>query len=321
MKSVTVLGGLGYIGSHLCKILLDQGYRVTTLDIELFGWNHFEHYEHENFVHIKGDARSSADLAVAIRGADCVINLAGLVGDPACSLNEDETWLHNVVSSNTIAEVCDYFGVERLIYASSCSVYGAAPSDVMLNEGSYLNPVSLYAKTKIKSEEIFLEKFSGITSIIRLATVFGFSKRMRFDLVVNAFTIRALKDLPIEVYGGTQYRPFVHCYDAARAFLALVEEKNVGHIDNEVFNICAENISIVDLARKVNSKVGADIVFVKTKEDDRNYKVSSDKAKWLLDFVPVYDLGRGIDEMSTNLRKHGFSDWESNDLYYNHKVC
>jgi len=321
MKTITVLGGLGYIGSHLCEILLNQGYKVINLDIELFGWKHCKLFEHENFIHIRGDARSSADLAVAIRDSDIVVNLAGLVGDPACSLNLDETWLHNVVSSNTIAEVCDYFNVERLIYASSCSVYGAAPSDITLNEGSYLNPVSLYAKTKIKSEEIFLEKFSGITSIIRLATVFGYSERMRFDLVVNGFTIRALKGLPIEVYGGNQFRPFIHCFDAARAFLALVEEKEVKHIDNEIFNICAENISIVNLARKVKEVVGGDIKFVDVKEDDRNYQVSSEKARWLLDYEPDHNLESGIKDMADNLKDKGYDDWEENDLYYNHKVC
>jgi len=321
MKTITVLGGLGYIGSHLCEILLNQGYKVVNLDIELFGWKHCKLFEHENFIHIRGDARSSADLAVAIRDSDIVVNLAGLVGDPACSLNLDETWLHNVVSSNTIAEVCDYFNVERLIYASSCSVYGAAPSDITLNEGSYLNPVSLYARTKIKSEEIFLEKFSGIASIIRLATVFGYSERMRFDLVVNGFTIRALKGLPIEVYGGNQFRPFIHCFDAARAFLALVEEKEVKHIDNEIFNICAENISIVNLARKVKEIVGGDIKFVNVKEDDRNYQVSSEKARWLLDYEPVYDLEIGIKDMVENLKDKVYDDWEKNDLYYNHKVC
>jgi len=319
MKIVTVLGGLGYIGSHLCKLLLDKDYEVRCLDVELFGWSHIDLYEHPNFFHVQGDVRNSADLSI-IRGSDYVVHLAGLVGDPACSLDLDETWLHNVVSSNTIAEVCEYFEVKRLIYASSCSVYGAAPSDIILNEGSYLNPVSLYAKTKIKSEEVFLNNFSGVTSIIRLATAFGFSKRMRFDLVVNAFTIRVLMGEPIQVHGGTQYRPFVHCYDAARAFLALIEKKEEEHINNEIFNICAENISIIDLAKKIQYLLGGEIELVDVKEDDRNYKVSSSKAKWLLSYDPIYDLATGIEQMVTHIKKHGFSDWKSNDLYYNHKV-
>lgn len=321
MKKITVLGGLGYIGSHLCRLLVDKEYDVTVLDIGLFGKERLlDLQELPNFNVIIGDARNSKDLADAIRGANAVINLAGLVGDPACSIDEEETWLHNTASSSTIAEVCEHYDVERLLYASSCSVYGAAPSDVMLNEGSYLNPISLYAKTKIDSEKIFLNNFSGISSIIRLATVFGYSEKMRFDLVANIFTIKALKEKKIQVFGGTQYRPFIHCYDAARAFLKMIEVDGE-KINGERFNICSENISIRNLAYKVQEIIPCEIEYVEVKEDDRNYRVSAKKAKWLINYEPFYNISSGIMDMTEKIKENGFDDWDTNDLYYNHKIC
>lgn len=322
MKTVAVLGGLGYIGSYLIDLLV-RHYNVVILDAEIFGKDHLKKtLEYKNVKYIKGNVCSAIDLTQALRNVDYVINLAGLVGDPACSLNEEQTWLYNTESSHLIADICNYCGVEKLIYASSCSVYGAAPSDVMLNEGSYLNPVSLYAKTKIDSENIFFNEFNGITGVIRLATVFGYSKRMRFDLVANLFTIKAIKEGKLEVYGGTQYRPFIHCLDAARAFKYLIDFEDVKKIDNEVFNICCENISIRELGELVSYlKKGSEIIIVDQKEDNRNYRVDASKIKWLLGYEPMLGMLEGVQDMIDRIDIVGFDDWDTNDIYYNHKMC
>lgn len=317
MKSIVVLGGLGYIGSHLVKLLLDRNYHVKILDGEFFGKDHIEELlRNTNCTYIKGDIRNSVSLAKIIKDADAIIHLAGLVGDPACSIDEDETWLSNTLSTGLIVDVANYYNIKKLIFASSCSVYGASPEKFILNEGSYLNPVSLYAKTKMGSEKILFEKFNGICTVLRLATVFGHSERMRFDLVANLFTVRAIKTGSIEVFGGTQYRPFIHCLDAAKAFLKTLEHKN-SDIDREVFNICVENLTIRELGELVSTLIpGTKIKLVNTKEDNRNYKVSAEKAQWILDFVPLIGISNGILEMYDKL-KNSFDDWKENKLYYN----
>jgi len=316
--NVTVLGGLGYIGTHLVSLLLSNNYKVTILDNETFGWKHASHLiMDDNCRYITGDIRNSSDLAISIKDADAIIHLAGLVGDPACSVDEDDTWLNNTLSTRLIADIANYYNVKKLIFASSCSVYGASPGNFILNEGSYLNPVSTYAKTKIDSERILFENFNGVATALRLATVFGFSLRMRFDLVVNIFTINAIKTGKIEVFGGTQFRPFIHCHDAARAFFKVLEYKDVKKINNEVFNICVESLSIKDLGSKVASLIpDTEINYVTVKEDDRNYKVSAEKAEWILDYKPLTTVSDGIVDMYKKL-KGGFEDWKTNKIYYN----
>jgi nucleoside-diphosphate-sugar epimerase len=314
---VTVLGGLGYIGSHLIDQLTSQKYDVTILDINYFGDDHIKNVlDRPNCSLIEGDIRHAEDLSKSISGSDTVIHLAGLVGDPACSLDEEETWLHNIESSRLIADICNHYGVNKFFFASSCSVYGAAPSDILLNEGSYLNPVSLYAQSKIESENIFKEKLNCCYSALRLSTVFGYSPRMRFDLVINLFVMNAVRNKKLEVFGGKQFRPFIHCADVARAFIHLMNAEE-NKINGEAFNVCSENISIRDLGILVSKLVnGVEINFVDQKEDNRNYKVSADKAKWLLNYEPELDLKSGIIHMISKVNDSKFDDWKENTWKY-----
>jgi nucleoside-diphosphate-sugar epimerase len=316
MQTVAILGGAGYIGTHLIKLLLTHGAKVKVLDRLIFGSEPINEFKNENnFELIVGDIRNIRDVSRAIKGSDIVIHLAGLVGDPACQVDEEITWSHNTESSVVIADVCNYYNVKRLIFASSCSVYGSASSDITLNEGSYKNPVSLYAKTKIESEQIFTEKFKGIYSALRLATVFGHSNRMRFDLVPNLFTIKAVKEGKISVFGGTQYRPFIHCFDAARAFYYLTIA-NGELIDREVFNVSVENYTITGLGSLIKDITGCEIEFVTQKEDNRNYKVSSEKIEWILGYKPTINVEDGIIEMVEKINEIGYNNWKD-DVYKN----
>ena len=320
IMKITILGGAGYIRTHLIKILLGQKHKVSVLDRMIFGEKPVDDFKGDpNFILVRGDIRNIRDVSRSVGGAETVIHLAGLVGDPACQVDEDITWSHNTESSVVIADVCNYYKIERLLFASSCSVYGAAPSEIILNEGSYKNPVSLYAQTKIDSEQIFAEKFNGVYSALRLATVFGYSRRMRFDLVANLFTIKAMKEGKISVFGGTQYRPFIHCYDVARAFDALVNAPSE-KIDREVFNVSCENYTIRGLAevvqKVVEQYVPCKLELVKQKEDNRNYKVSSEKINWILKFKPKTSMINGVEGMVAMIKKKGYKDWES-DLYRN----
>lgn len=316
---ITVLGGLGYIGSYVTEMLVRKGHSVTVLDCAFFGHSHLNHIlNKENCSFIQGDIRRLDELNKAIKGADCVIHLAGLVGDPACKLDKDLTWLYNIESSNIISDVCNYYNVKKLIFASSCSVYGASPKNVLLNTGSYLNPVSLYAESKIESEKIFLRKFNGEYITLRLATVFGFSLRMRFDLVVNLFTIKAIKEGRIQVFGGKQYRPFIHVKDAANAFVLLAEYSGPYDLNQQTFNLRVENIQVKMLGKIIKEIIPQTKVdFVNVKEDERNYKVSGDKIKWLLLYKPTFNIKTGIKELVEKIHIDNlFKDWDINKTQY-----
>jgi nucleoside-diphosphate-sugar epimerase len=141
---------------------------------------------------------------------------------------------------------------------------------------------------------------------------------MRFDLVANLFTIKALKEGTMDVFGGEQYRPFIHCNDAARAFLSAIEF-GCADTDRENFNIVGENISIKELGSLVGDIVeDAKVNWVQQKEDNRNYKVSGEKAAWIMNYMPRFGLQRGIEGMITSLKYIGYKDWKDNPIYYNH---
>jgi len=298
---VLVTGGAGYIGVHLVRKLLNRGLRVRVLDNFTYGDEGIAMLRsHPRFEMRVGDISSVRDVVSAVKDVDTVIALAAIVGDPACGLNAEETLNLNYESTKLLAEACNFYGVERLVFASSCSVYGAAQDD-LLTETSRLNPVSLYARTRILSEEVLTERCGDTMPVIlRLATVFGLSPRMRFDLVVNTLTVRAFVDRKIQIFGGDQWRPFVHCQDVAEAFAAAaVAPKDL--VGGEVFNVGSTrmNYTLEDVGSIVARVVGPDVE-VDTgefNEDRRNYRVSFDKIESALGFRTEYSLESGIEEM------------------------
>ena len=299
-KNILVTGGAGYIGIHLVQMLLDDDYNVTILDNFTFGKSSINHIiNHPKLTVIEGDVANIKDLVKAVKNNRYVIALAAIVGDPASSIDAEETLNLNYESSKILTEICNFYEVEKLVFASSCSVYGASTSGY-LTEDSPLNPVSLYARTRIYSENYILDN-SKITSptILRLSTVFGFSPRMRYDLVVNTLLIRALKDKKFSVFGGDQWRPFVHCYDVARAFkLAIESDRKATH--KQIFNVGSDdmNFTIDQIGDKVSAKFPhAEYNTVDEDVDKRNYKVSFDKITTKLGFEKKYDIEMGLDEM------------------------
>jgi len=151
---VLVTGGAGYIGTFVVEELLERGHHVRVLDSYLFGDDALEPFsDHERLELVEGDIRHIEDLTYSIEDRDAVVHLAGIVGDPACSVNEQATQSVNVEATKALVEVCKLHNIERLVFASTCSVYGASERHE-LNEGSKLNPLSLYAESKIDSEEI-----------------------------------------------------------------------------------------------------------------------------------------------------------------------
>ena len=300
-QTVLVTGGAGYIGSHLTRKLLEGGHHVRVLDNFTFGEGGLRELRgHPRLEIAEGDISSIRDVTASVKDVGSVIALAAIVGDPACGLNAEETLNLNYESTKVLVEACDFYGVGRLVFASSCSVYGAS-DEGLLTETSALNPVSLYARTRIMSEDVILDRCGRVTPVIlRLATVFGLSPRMRFDLVVNTLTVRAVVDGRFQIFGGDQWRPFVHCQDAAEAFLRAATAPRE-RVDREVFNVGTEgmNYTIAEVGEIVAEEVpGTEVQHVDTVDDPRNYRVAFDKIRGALDFEPAYDLRSGIREMA-----------------------
>jgi len=320
-KLIMVTGGSGYIGSHLVRQLLDKGYAVRNLDKLAFGDGATKELQgHPNYSHIAGDIRHIEDVVAAAKGAYGVIHLAGIVGDPACDLDHDVTWSINLEATKLMVECCKYAGIQRFVFASTCSVYGAA-DDYTLNEGSVLNPVSLYAETNLASERIILKGFEGtkvVPTIVRFATVYGASRRMRFDLVVNIMTAKAVKDGTVRVFGGDQWRPNVHCQDAAGGLLACLEGSEE-RVKNEIFNIGSDeqNYKIQELGELVARCVpGTKVETMGESPDRRSYKVSFEKARQVLGFTPRFRVEDGVAEIQRMLENGNVENYQA-DRYYN----
>lgn len=299
--TVVITGGAGYIGSLLVRRLLARSYRVRVVDGLLYGDAALaEVRQHPNFELVVADFRQMAAIGPAFAGADAVIHLGGLVGDPACALDPALTLSINQESTATVAMACAAHGVKRLIFASSCSVYGA--SDGLLDETSALNPVSLYAQTKIASEQILLDPArSGPAPVImRFATVFGFSPRPRFDLVVNLLTAKAVVDGRITIQGGEQWRPFVHAEDLGKA-LEHALEAPLDLVAGEIFNVGsdAQNYRLAELGQIIQAAVPAALIETEPNNDRRDYRVSFAKITNQLGFRPDWSLEAGIEQIKS----------------------
>lgn len=298
-KRVLVVGGAGYIGSALVPELLNEGYQVRVLDAMLFGEEPLQSVrDHANLEIVRTDFRSGL-IGRAMRDVGTVVHLAGIVGDPACNLDEGLTVDINLTSTRSIADIAKYSRVKRFIFASTCSVYGAC--DEMLDEKSIARPVSLYGNTKLASERVLHEMADDQFSptILRFATIYGLSGRTRFDLVVNLLSAKAKVDGQITVFNGNQWRPFVHVMDAAHAIrLAVDAPKSVVH--NQIFNVGSndQNYTILQVGELIHQQViGAELLVDDSGADARNYRVDFKKIRNRLGFEPKWNVEGGIEQV------------------------
>lgn len=217
-----------------------------------------------------------------------------------------------------LGEIAKYIGIYKFIFASTCSVYGFRED--ACNEETEPNPLSLYAETKLMSEKALLElKGNGFCPVIlRFATAYGLSPRMRFDLVVNLLIAKSLVEKEITVFGeGNQYRPFVHVKDISRAIIKVLESPpNV--VNGEVFNVGSDdqNLSIRELAEKIKQKIPeAQLRFIKEKEDDRSYIVSFEKIRKKLGFIPKYTIEDAVEEIKNAFMRKLVKDYRDKKYY------
>ncbi len=264
IKKVLVVGGAGYIGGGVTDALIQKNIPFAVYD-NLTYENHY--LKPVEFIY--GDIRDTKKLAEVLPEFSHVIWLAALVGDPVCAIDPDLT---KEINQDTIEWLSqNYDG--RILFTSTCSVYGA--SDEPVSEDSPTNPLSAYAKTKLESEQFLKGKNS---LIFRLGTAFGVSdtySRLRMDLAVNYMTMSALRRGFLEVFGGDQWRPFIHVLDIGRFLVENLDTEHTG-----IFNLATENIKIVDMAKKIQAVTGCEVRLTEQKfQDNRNYNANVTKAR------------------------------------------
>lgn len=321
IRHVLVIGGAGYIGAPLLQKLLDKGYHVRLVDVLMYGDGAIRQlYEHPNFEFVQGDFRHIETVVRSLNGMDAVIHLGAIVGDPACAIDEDFSTEINLIATRVLAEACKGYGIRRFIFASTCSVYGA--SDQILDEKSALNPVSLYARTKIDSEKVLLSMADATFSptIMRFSTIYGLAPRPRFDLVVNLLTAKAVREGKITVFGGDQWRPFVHVSDAGQSLL-LALEAPLERVSGEIFNVGSDeqNYTINQIGELIKRLIpAAELIQQGNDVDKRNYRVSFAKIARILHFKPEHTIEQGIREIQAALEAGDIGDYYDR-AFNNHK--
>jgi len=323
-ETVLVTGGAGYIGSHLVMLLLTQGYNVRVLDNLTFGGHGvLPHLPNPHFVFHYGDIRNHEDVLAAVTGADAVVHLAAIVGDPACRTQPETACQVNGAGARLVCDIAVEANVKRFVFASTCSNYGKMddPSSYV-DETSPLKPVSLYAELKVEFEEYLLkvtrEDFTG--TVLRFATAYGLSPRPRFDLTVNEFTRELTLSRRLEVYGRRFWRPYAHAYDLAAACVTVLNT-DVEEVAGQAFNVGAteENYQKETLVSMIVQALGdgnGNVVYVERDEDPRDYRVNFDKARRQLGIELSRSVSDGIREIIDALRTGIIIDPDSK-LYRN----
>ncbi len=291
---ILITGACGYVGSSLTPFLLQEGHEITAIDTEWFG-NSLP--THEKLKFIKNDVRYiDKDLFTDI---DTIIHLANIANDPGVELNPTLSWEVNVLASQRLAEIAIKSGVKHIIYASSGSVYGVK-EELEVTEDLELVPLSVYNKTKMVSERVFLSYKDQIkVHNIRPATVCGLSPRMRLDVSVNMLTFQALKNKKITVFGGKQVRPNIHIKDMIRVYDYFINHSE--SIEEGNYNAGFENISILDIASKIKEKIPCEIITSES-NDPRSYRQNSDKLI-STGFEKQYSVDIAIDEIINHHEK------------------
>lgn len=309
--NILVTGGAGYLGSVLIGKLLKEQNRVRVLDALMFGGESIlPHIYNRNFDFIKGDIRDKKEVIESLENIDVVIHLAALVGEPACSVNPNLTKQINYESAIFLGKTAKEKGVKRFIFTSTCSNYGVSNLEKEATEDSPLKPLSLYAETKIDTEKGLLQLSNDnfTICILRLATIFGLSPRMRFNLLINEMVREAYVKKQIMLYKEEAWRPYTHTEDASEALLCVLNAEDK-KINKEIFNVGTENYRKIDLVNLVEKYVPDLVVDKKGGAlDNRDYKVSFEKIKKILGFIPKRKVEEGIDELFWAVKNNMFSN-------------
>jgi len=300
MKKLFITGGCGYVGSLMIQNFLDK-YTIQNVDTQWFG-NKLRN--NDNLINIKEDIRNLSGEFIE-KNTYAVIHLANIANDPSVELDQTLSWEVNVLAAKNLIEKSINAGVKKFIYASSGSVYGVK-SEMKVTEDLELVPISAYNKTKMICERLLLSYKDKIdVYIVRPATVCGLSPRMRFDVSVNLLTLQALKNKKITIMGGSQTRPNIHIND----MIGVYEHILTNDIEQGIYNAGFENISILDLGKKIQNKIDCEINIIES-NDPRSYRQCSDK---LIEtgFEQKSNVNNAIDEISDAFYNKNLTDDDS----------
>ena len=330
-KKLFIAGGAGYIGSALIKHALLLDYHVICYDLLVYSDHPIIEFKKNNkFSFIKGDIRDKKLLNESLKGVDYVVNLAAIVGDKPCQAAPKSAYQINFIGNNYLLEIAKKNKVKKYVFASTCSNYGISDPNNYATEESLLNPVSLYAETKIDSEKILKEisDENFCTTSLRFGTAYGISNRTRFDLTINSFAYEAFSENKLVVFASNTWRPYIHVNDIVNITLKILD-CNKKDINGEIFNagFTNENYTkdhIVDIFLIKMSELK--IIKIHTVEDFRNYRVSFKKIENLLKIQNLYNISLGIDDLldSFKNKKLTYKDYSTNSLekiteYFNNK--
>lgn len=318
MKKILIIGGGGYVGSQLVPDLLELNYKVDVYDLFIYGQDVFE--THTNLKLIKGDIRNIEKLSKTIFDYEAVIHLACISNDPSFELNPKLGKSINLDCFRPLVEICKKNKVKRFIYASSSSVYGIK-KEKNVNENLSLEPLTDYSKFKVECEKILLEyKDENFeTVIIRPATVCGYARRQRLDVVVNILTNLAFNLRKIKILGGEQLRPNIHIKDMSRIYIKTLEsEKQI--VNGQIFNAGYDNMSVNQIGNAVKNIIGNDVEIERQEtNDNRSYHISSEKIKKILNFEPKYSVEDAIVDLKKAFEENKLPNSLNDSIYFNIK--
>jgi len=304
MKTVLITGAGGYIGCKLVDYLQDKGYKIKALDRFFFGKERLQSVlKNSQIEFIEEDIRFF-DPEI-LKDVEVVIDLAALSNDPTGELDPVKTWSINYLGRFRVATLAKFMGVKRYIFPSSCSVYGF--QEEVVSETSPVNPLTTYAKANYKAE-VDIKRLTDenyCVVILRFATVYGYSPRMRFDLAINGMVRGFFKNGKIPILrDGTQYRPFVHVMDVCKA-IHLAIKADDEKVNGEIFNVGSneQNVQIFELAQRVANAIGVEFNYEWYGfPDHRSYRVNFNKIKKVLNFHPDYTIEDGAREVYEALK-------------------
>jgi len=324
-KKVLVIGGAGYIGSVLVRRLLNERYKVVVLDNLLYDniASLDDCMSDSSFSFIRGDFCNNDILDRVMDKVSDVVLLAALVGDPLCRKYPEETRRVNEEGSINLINRLGRYAPERFIFLSTCSNYGLRETDEPADETVVLNPKSLYAETKVNVERYMIDNINDIGyswTILRSATAFGLSFRMRFDLTVSQFTRELALGRELLVYDENTWRPYCHVDDISEAVLKVLDapEKKVS---GEIFNVGSnsENYTKKNIVDIICSRLGEGKVrYEKGGRDPRNYKVAFDKIANILDVRLKQTVDRSVVELIDKIDAGHFIDIDNKRFYGNY---